>query len=175
MLLQMQKLYAIEARLRDQRAGPEQIKNEREEHSSPILKQIKQRLEDLLARRKHLPRSLTGEAFSYAQNQWDKLIAYLEDGRVQIDNNLVENAIRPSAIGKKNWLFMGDAASGERAAIFYTLIGNCHRAKIDATAYLTDLFTRLPSETNQTIRQLTPRAWAQAQEQVRATRASSDE
>lgn len=171
MLLQMQKLYAIEARLRDQRAGPEQIKSEREETSRPILKQIKQRLEDLLARRKHLPRSLTGEALSYTQNQWDKLIAYLEDGRVQIDNNLVENAIRPSAIGKKNWLFMGDAASGERAAIFYTLIGNCHRAKIDAPAYLTDLFTRLPSETNQTIRQLTPRAWAQAH----ATRASNQE
>jgi transposase len=141
----------------------------------PHLKQIKQRLEDLLTRRKHLPRSLTGEALSYAQNQWDKLIAYLEDGRVQIDNNLVENAIRPSAIGKKNWLFMGDSTSGERAAIFYTLIGNCHRAKIDATAYLTDLFTRLPSETNQTIRQLTPRAWAQAQEPLRATRASSEE
>jgi hypothetical protein len=175
MLLQMQKLYAIEARLRDSRAGPESIKRERQEHSLPILNQAKQRLDELLARRKHLPRSLTGEALSYAHNQWDKLTAYLEDGRVQIDNNLVENAIRPSAIGKKNWLFMGDAASGGRAAIFYTLIGNCHRAKIDATAYLTDIFTRLPSETNQTIRELTPKAWAQAREQqLRAAQSNAE-
>lgn len=154
---------------------PEKIKIERHENSSLILKQIKQRQDDLLARRKQLPRSLTGEALNYSQNQWDKLIAYLEVGRVQIDNNLIENAIRPSAIGKKNWLFMGDAVSGERAATFYTLIGNCHGAKIDATAYLTDIFTRLPSETNQTIRQLTPRAWAQAQAPLRATRASTEE
>jgi hypothetical protein len=61
---------------------------------------------------------------------------FLRDGRVQIDNNLVENTIRPSAIGKKNWLFMGDASAGARAATFYTLIGNVHRAGINAEAYL---------------------------------------
>ena len=70
---------------------------------------------------------------------------------------------------------MGDAASGGRAAIFYTLIGNCHRAKIDATAYLTDIFTRLPRETNQTIRELTPKAWAQAREQQLRAAASNAE
>ncbi|MDZ4286995.1 MAG: transposase [Prosthecobacter sp.] len=88
----------------------------------------------------------------------------LPEGRArQIDNNLTENAIRPSAIGKKNWLFMGDAQSGDRAAAFYTLIGNCHREGIDAIAYLTDIFTRLPSETNQTVHRLTPKAWAAEQ------------
>jgi transposase len=79
---------------------------------------------------------------------------------VQVDNNLVENAIRPSAIGKKNWLFMGDADAGHRAATFYTLMGNCHREGINAEAYLTDIFQRLPAQTNQTVHRLTPKAWA---------------
>ncbi|SKA93368.1 Transposase IS66 family protein [Prosthecobacter debontii] len=88
------------------------------------------------------------KAISYVLNLWDKLSVYLRDGRVCIDNNRIENAILPSAIGKKNWLFMGDPKSGDRAAVFYTLIGKCHREDITAEAYLTDLFTRLPTETN---------------------------
>ena len=160
-LLQMQKLYQIEARLRDSRAGPELIRTERQTHSLPILQQIKTRLDDLVARRKHLPQSLTGEAITYTLGQWDKLLVFLQDGRVRIDNNLVENTIRPSAIGKKNWLFMGDPKSGGRAALFYTLIGNCHRAGIDAQACLTDLFTRLalPTQTTKSLRGLTPQGW----------------
>ncbi len=89
---------------------------------------------------------------------------FLQDGRVQIDNNLAENTIRPTAIGKKNWLFIGDPKSGDRAAAFYPLIGNYHRAGIDAQAYLTDLFTRLPlpTEGTKTLRGLTPQGWAAA-------------
>ena len=98
---------------------------------------------------------------------------FLGDGRVQIDSNLVENTIRPSAIGKKNWLFMGDAQSGARAATFYTLISNCHRQGIDATAYLTDIFKRLPTETNQTIHRLTPEAWTAEQAAKRHALAQS--
>lgn len=163
MLAQMQSLYRIEARLREARAGPEDVLNERQLHSAAIIARIKERLEALHQSRKHLPRSLTGEALTYARNQRDKLCAFLRDGRVQIDNNLVENAIRPSAIGKKNWLFMGDKDSGARAATFYTLIGNCHRESINAEAYLADVFERLPKETNQTVHRLTPKAWATEQ------------
>ncbi len=65
-----------------------------------------------------------------------------------------------TSIGKKNWLFMGDASTGDRAATFYTLIGNCQRAGIDAFTYLSDIFKRLPTETNQTVHRLTPRNWA---------------
>ena len=163
-LLQIQRLYQIETRLRDCRAGPGTIQSERRTHSLPLLNQIKIRLDELLARRKHLPQSLTGQALAYALGQWDKLLVFLQDGRVQIDNNLAENAIRPTAIGKKNWLFIGDPKSGDRAAAFYTLIGNCHRAGIDAQAYLTDLFTRLPlpTETTKTLPGLTPHGWAAA-------------
>ena len=168
MLGQVQKLYRIEAHLRDARAGPLERRRCRQQDSTPILERIKARLEKLQASHKHRPRSLTGEAIRYALNQWEKLIVFVSDGRVEIDNNLVENAIRPSAIGKKNWLFMGDAKTGERAATFYTLIGNCHREGIDATTYLTDLFTRLPSETNQTVHRLTPKAWSEARRQAKA-------
>lgn len=162
-LLQMQHLYQIEARLREARAGPLEARALRQEQSVPILARIKAQFDELERSHRHRPRSLTGAAISYALNQWDKLTLYVRDGRVQIDNNLVENTIRPSAIGKKNWLFMGDARSGARAATFYTLIGNCHREGINAEAYLTDIFTRLPGETNQTVHRLIPKAWAAEQ------------
>lgn len=172
-LAQMQQLYQIEARLRQARAGPGEVHSTRQQHSVPIMERIRSRIDHLQASRKHLPRSLTGEAISYALNQWAKLSVFLRDGRVQIDNNLVENTIRPSAIGKKNWLFMGDAQTGSRAAIFYTLIDNCHRTGIDATAYLTDIFKRLPTETNKTVHRLTPQAWAAEQAAVRQALAQS--
>ena len=137
------------------------------------MERIKARLEELQRSRKHLPQSLTGKALSYALNQWGKLGVFLCHGSVQIDNNLIENTIRPSAIGKKNWLFMGDPTSGDRAATFYTLIGNCHRQGINAEAYLTDIFKRLPTETNQTVRRLTPKAWAAEQAALRQALAQS--
>lgn len=168
-LVQVQQLYRIEAQLREARAGPLERRRSRQQDSVPILERIKSRLEKLQASHTHRPRSLTGEAIRYALNQWDKLIVFVKDGRIEIDNNLVENSIRPSAIGKKNWLFMGDPTTGARAATFYTLIGNCHREGIDATAYLTDVFTRLPSETNQTVHRLTPKAWAEERRQAKAT------
>lgn len=172
-LEQMQQLYRIEARLREARAGPMEVRAARQEHGAPILEGIHHKLQSLQQSRKHLPRSLTGAAISYALNQWDKLSVYLRDGRVCIDNNLIENAIRPSAIGKKNWLFMGDPKSGDRAAVFYTLIGNCHREGINAEAYLKDLFTRLPTETNQTVHRLTPKAWAAEQRALNQSQAKN--
>lgn len=100
-LEQTQQLYRIEAKLREARAGPMEVRAVRQEHSAPILEGIHHKLQSLQQSRKHLPRSLTGAAISYTLNQWDKLSVYLRDGRVCIDNNLIENAIRPSAIGKK--------------------------------------------------------------------------
>jgi hypothetical protein len=172
-LAQIQQLYRIEAQLRDNAATAEEVRAERQQHSTPIMERIKARLTELQTSHKHRPTSLTGTAISYTLNQWDKLSGYLQDGRVQIDNNLVENTIRPSAIGKKNWLFMGDPQTGTRAATFYTLIGNAHREGIDATAYLTDIFKRLPTETNQTAQRLTPKAWAAEQATLRQALAQS--
>jgi len=85
---------------------------------------------------------------------------HLRDVRLQIDSNLVENSIGPSAIGRNNWLLMGDAHSGHRTATFYTLIGNCYRVGINAEAYLSELFERLPGATTRTVSELTSHAIA---------------
>jgi hypothetical protein len=113
-----------------------------------------------------------GIAIDYALGQWPTLEVYLGDGRVEIDNNLVENAIRPTALGKKNWLFVGEAGAGERAAIIYTLIESCRRRGIDPYAYLKDVLTRLPKMTNHQIPQVTPEAWVKAGLQLQRPKAS---
>jgi hypothetical protein len=83
-----------------------------------------------------------------------------------LDNNLVENAIRPTAIGKKSWLFIGDADAGQRSAIIYTVIENCRRRGLDPFAYLRDVLTRLPNMTNRQIPEVTPKAWNKMQPPV---------
>ena len=103
-----------------------------------------------------------GQAIDYALSQWETLKVYVENGRVEIDNNLVENAIRPTAIGKKNWLFIGEAEAGQRSAILYTLIENCRRLQVDPYAYLRDLLTKLPTLTNWQIKDITPAAYAKS-------------
>jgi hypothetical protein len=77
----------------------------------------------------------------------------------QIDNNLVENSIRPTAVGKKNWLFIGDREAGWRSAVIYLIITNCRNRGIDPYAYLRDVLTRLPLMTNRQISGITPEAW----------------
>ena len=75
-----------------------------------------------------------GKAIDYTLTQWRMLTVYLEDGRVEIDNNPVENAIRPTAIGKKNWLFIGEAEVGQRSSILFTIIKACRSRGIDPEA-----------------------------------------
>ena len=87
---------------------------------------------------------------------------FLGNGEVEIDNDLVENAIRPTAIGKKNWLFINEAAAGEHGAILYTIVENCRRLGADSSAYLRGILTLLPRATNRQIPDLTPQARAKA-------------
>jgi transposase len=162
LLRQIQHLYCIEAHLREEHAGPRLREATRAWQSRPIFKRIHQALQLLKASHRHLPQSLLGQAIDYALGQWTALEVYLSDGRVEIDNNLVENAIRPTAVGKKNWLFIGDAEAGERSAIIYTVIESCRRREIDPYAYLRDVLTRLPNMTNRQIPEVTPAAWAKA-------------
>jgi hypothetical protein len=104
-----------------------------------------------------------GQAISYALNQWPTLEPFLEHGEVELDNNLVENAIRPTAIGKKNWLFFGSAEAGQRSAVMYTLVANCRLHGVEPYAYLKDVLERLPRTTNRTVAELTPLRWKNAQ------------
>lgn len=106
-----------------------------------------------------------GKAISYTLGLWKQLVCFLEDGRLEIDNNLVENAIRPTAVGKKNYLFFGAPDSGQRSAIVYTILENCKRLGIAPHEYLHDVLSRLPGMTNRETHELTPANWLMARSQ----------
>lgn len=126
-----------------------------------ILRRLRAAL--LRIRPRHLPQSALGRAITYTLDQWPALEAFLRDGRIQIDNNRVENAIRPTALGKKNWLFIGEAEAGHRGAILYTIVESCRRRGIEPLAYLRDVLTQLPTMTISQVQNITPQAWANAQ------------
>lgn len=165
-LRQISHLYAIERRLRESRAGPRLREAERAWQSRPILDRLKKALNMLQS--KHRPQSLTGKAISYALGQWELLIVYPGDGRLEIDNNLVENAIRPTALGRKNWLFIGAEDAGWRSAVVYSILQSCRNHGVEPYAYLKDVLTRLPTMTNRQVSALTPRAWAKARQAAQA-------
>ena len=161
-LVQIGHLYEIERRLRRQQAGPALRDAYRTSQSKPICRRIHRVLQRWYLTRRFLPKGSMGKAVSYALGQWESLEVYLQEPEIEVDNNLVENAIRPTALGKKNWLFFGDAEAGERSAIIYSIIESCRRHGIEPYTYLHDVLTRLPSMTNRQIKDVIPKAWAAA-------------
>jgi hypothetical protein len=114
-------------------------------------------------RQQVLPKSALGKACDYLLRNWEPLTKHLELGETRLDNNLVENAIRPSAIGKKNWLFIGHPEAGQRSAIIYSIVVSCQRRKIDPLVYLGDVLRRLPTMTTRDdLDALTPAHWSPA-------------
>ena len=161
-LLQMGALYRVERALRESKASPEQRFVRRQAEAVPVLTEIRAQLDALNPQKpgaKVLPQSPLGKAVRYALSQWEYLNGYVEDGRYEIDQNLVENAIRPSCVGKRNWLFIGHPDAGWRSAVLYTLILNCTRRGIDPWDWMTDVFRRLPTATNFTVSELLPANW----------------
>jgi transposase len=161
-LRQIQLLYQVEAVLREKKAGPVLRAAMRASASRWNVERLHRAL--IRHKTRHLPKSLLGQAIDYALAQWPTLTVYLGDGRVEIDNNRVENAIRPTALGKKNWLFMGEAGAGQRGAILYTVVESCRRRGLDPYAYLKDVLTRLPAMTNHQIPEILPAAWAKSRQ-----------
>ncbi|OYW28514.1 MAG: transposase, partial [Chthoniobacter sp. 12-60-6] len=159
LLLQIQHLYRIEQQLRAAKAGPRQRQAMRSSQSRMILERIHRALIRMKRSRRHLPKSAMGRAIDYTLTMWPMLTVYLADGRIEIDNNPVENAIRPTAIGKKNWLFIGEAEAGQRSAVLFTIIEACRSRGIDPQSYLRDVLTRLPTITNRQIKDVIPAAW----------------
>jgi len=150
----IQQLYAIEDQLRESRAGPQLRAALRASQARPILKRIKRYL--LKIQLHHLPQSLLGKAITYALSVWSGFDAYLSDGRIEIDNNLVENAIRPTKLGQKNWLFIGSQRGGELAALAYTVIENCKRHGVNLRDYLETAAQRLIEQGPEAAKDLTP-------------------
>ncbi|MGH8018718.1 MAG: IS66 family transposase [Opitutaceae bacterium] len=130
----------------------------RQSHFGPTLRLLERTAKHLRSR--VLPKSLLGKACSYLLGQWDKLVAHLEHGRTRIDNNAIENAVRPTKLGAKNWLFIGHPNAGERSAIIYSIVVSCQRRGIDPHAYVNEVLTRLPAMTNRDdLSALTPAKW----------------
>jgi transposase len=157
-LRQLAHLYHIEKRLRETKAGSAL----RAAESRMIHRRLKKAIDKLSLRSSILPQTKLGKAIRYAINQWPNLETYLGDGRVEICNNLVENAIRPTKLGAKNWLFLGNEESGQKCAILYTIVENCRRLGINPKEYLTDVLTRLPGMLAKDAKNLTPANWLKA-------------
>lgn len=114
----------------------------------------------LLLMRRALPQSGLGKACRYLLGQWDALVAHCDHGDTRIDTNLLENAIRPSSIGKKDFLFIGHPDAGDRSAIIYSIVVSCQRRGLDPLDYIRDVLSRLPTMTTRDdLTALLPAAW----------------
>jgi transposase len=138
----IRKLYVIERVARERKLSPEETLALRKEKAEPILKEFKAWMDNLL--QKTPPKGLLGKALSYAVGHWKKLLRYLEDGRIPIDNNWAENAIRPFVVGRKGWLFSGHPNGAHASATLYTLIETAKACGLEPYHYLRRLFEKLP-------------------------------
>ena len=128
----MKKLYSLEKEIKD--LDPEEKKLHREEKAKPILEKIHKLLIEY--KDKAPPNGMLAKAINYSLNQWDKLTAYLKDGRIRIDNNDAERAIKPFVIGRKNWLFSNSENGAKASCIIYSLIETCKANNINSFDYL---------------------------------------
>lgn len=132
----------------------EERKRLRDQKIKPLLVQIKQWITQ--EQFNVLPKSPIGKAMSYFINQYPKLEAIFEDGRIELDNNLIENAIRPMAIGRKNYLFCGSHKAAQNAAMLYSFFGSCKMQNINPKIWLTETLERIPDHSTQKLEELLP-------------------
>jgi transposase len=156
----IRKLYDVEKQAKN--FTPEERRVLRLEKAKPILDDFEPWAKACLA--DLLPKSPIAQAFGYTLNHWKALTRYLDDGHLAIDNNPAERAIRPLAIGRKNWLFAGSKRGGHAAATIYSLITSAKNHGLDPFAYLRDILRRIPTHPNSKIHELFPDNWKQLQD-----------
>jgi transposase len=167
-LARIRQLYAVEAEAKGiiaarglQGSDADGLRRQlRQEQALPVMTALCQFLE--AEQRTALPKSPLGQAIAYALRHWQALTRYLDDGLLDIDNNVAELALRHIAIGRKNWLFAGSARGAETAAILFSVTSSCHRHRVDAFAYLHDLLQRLahdPQPAPEVLRAWLPDRW----------------
>ena len=120
-----------------------------------------------------LPASATAKAIEYALKRRAGLERCLDDGRVEIDNNLMENSLRPIALGRKNWMFFGSREAGQKSAVLFTIVENCRREGIDPLGYLRDVFENVGNVTTLNLEEWTPAGWARRHGLGHATKRSA--
>ncbi len=151
-------LYRIEHEVRG--ADPHTRHAYRQQHAAPIVAAMHEWLRELHP--KVLGSSGTDRAIAYTLKRWPALVRYLDDGRYPIDNNPIENAIRPIALGRKNWLFAGSVPAGRRACAIMSLLATAKANGHDPHAWLSDVLERLPVTRNSDIATLLPHSWQPA-------------
>jgi hypothetical protein len=149
------KLYAIDSAARERELSVEQRGELRREHAPAILAAFKEWLD--LRQTQVLPEGPTGKAIRYALGRWEALGQFVHDGRFELDNNRAERALRCIAVGRKNWIQVGNERGGETAAIFFSLISTCKERGIDPKVYLHDVMLRFAENADPAT--LTPREW----------------
>jgi transposase len=152
-LYEIGQLYEVERQIKG--LAPEERARVRQEKATPILERFKTWLEQ----NRGLPKSPWGQAVNYALNRWEKLSRYVEDGRIEIDNNLIENAIRPIALGRRNYLFTGSHDAAQRAAVIYSLLGTCKKHDVNPYDWLRDVLARIPTHPHKQLDELLPHIW----------------
>ena len=149
-----QELYAIERRCKEDALNFEQTRALRQQEAVPILSHLEHWLKEQLPQ--VTPQSAIGKAIAYTLRLWPRLVRYTQAGHLCIDNNLVENAIRPVALGRKNYLFAGSHEAAERAALIYSLLATCKLNDIEPWQWLTKTLQQLPNHPINRIQELLP-------------------
>lgn len=144
-LLLIRKLYAIEKAAREEKLTPDKRHALRREQARPIWTELRSWLDRSLGAAP--PQSLTGKAINYLASEWPRLIRCLDDGRIEVDNNLCENAIRPFVMGRKAWLFSDTPRGAEASAKLYSLIETAKACGLEPITYLRHIFENLPQAT----------------------------
>lgn len=156
-LLQFGKLYDIERKAKQQQLNTDEILQLRQAEAGPLLEQLGQWIKQQYI--KVLPQSPIGKALGYSIERWKELMIYTTNGKLNIDNNPVENSIRPVAIGRKNYLFAGSHEAAQRSAMLYSLLGTCKLHGINPFIWLRDVFQRIANHPINKIEELLPQNW----------------
>ena len=154
------KIYAIERDLRERGVSFEQRRVERQQKSAPLFEKLKTFLEANAT----VGTESWKQAVYYALVRWEKLTRFLDHGEVEIDTNLVENRVRPIAIGRKNYLFAGSHAAAQRAAILYSLLNTCTLHGVNPREWLVDVLTRMDMIPEEELYTLLPQHWKSTQQ-----------
>jgi transposase len=142
LLQRIAELYRIEEDVRGQ--PPDIRRQHRQEHSKPQVDALRSVIDDAL--RRLSPKSAMAKALTYGRKRWDALTLYLAEGIAEMDNNIAERAMRPVAVGRKNWLFAGSKAGGERAAAIYSVIETCKLNSVEPQAYIADVMEKIAGD-----------------------------
>jgi len=156
-LEEMKILYRVERLIREYNLSDDRINKLRNKFSKPVLEHLGEWLKEQA--KIEVPSLSLGKAIFYSLKRWKKLSAYTEDPKLQIDNNLIENKIRPIAVGRKNYLFAGSHSAAQNAAMIYSLFGTCKLNNINPSHWLKDVFNRIQDQPINQIHKLLPYNW----------------